>query len=390
MAPRVSVVIPMFQRRDLVLQAVQSVLRQTYRSFEVVVDDGSTDGTMEALSALGDPVRCLWQENRGVASARNAGIAVARSSIVAFLDSDDLWLRDHLETVVGALEQLPEAVLACTSPHLGRRRGARSGEPRLVDPLPRQLFAPWTRNPTTVAVRTEILREIGGLDERLPTNEDADLCLRVALRGPFAVVPRRTVRIRATAGSLWHRSRSSGAFLEADEQITRKFIAEVERSGTPRPEVVEAARGRLSLNRAFRGLASHDDDVVREALADACRAIPELSGEPETVVRRLTVHVPEAGDPREFARVYATAARLWPEPDADTALVLRCCAVLGALRVGTLSEAAVLLRGLRVGKTAGLAVRRRALFARVAHDRLRRVLLRGRESPALFRRAEDP
>ncbi len=375
--------IPTYERRALVTEAVQSVLRQTYRSFEVlVVDDGSTDGTAEAVSALGGPVHCLRQENRGVAVARNAGIAAARGSIIAFLDSDNLWLPEHLETIVDAFDDFPEAVLACTSQHLGDRlpRGERA---RLVDPLPQQLISPWTRFITTVAIRAEILRQVEGFDESLPTSEDGDLCLRVALDGPFAVASRRTARIRATRGSLWQRSRASGAFLETDLQITRRFIREVERWPTPRQEVITAAQGRLSLNHAYRALAAKDDEAVRAALADACRAIPELSRDPEIVVRRLSVQVPGTGDARELAHTFTTAADLWPEPGSDTALVLRCCAVLQRLRARDGSEAVSLVRQLPLRDTVALAFRQRAMLARVAGTRIQRLSLRGKEAPTL-------
>src|SRR2546423_455961 len=98
-APAVSVLVPTYQRRAAVALAVRSILAQTYRDFEViVVDDGSTDGTEDEVAPLG--VRYLWQENRGVSAARNAGLWVARGRIIAFLDSDNMWYPDHLEYIV--------------------------------------------------------------------------------------------------------------------------------------------------------------------------------------------------------------------------------------------------------------------------------------------------
>jgi glycosyltransferase involved in cell wall biosynthesis len=88
----VSVVIPTYQRRRFVVRAVESVLGQTVQDSEaIVVDEGSTDGTAEALAGLDPRVYHVWQENRGVSAARNAGIRLARAPIVAFLDSDDRW-----------------------------------------------------------------------------------------------------------------------------------------------------------------------------------------------------------------------------------------------------------------------------------------------------------
>src|ERR1035438_5349058 len=103
--PFVSVVVPTFNRSRQVQSALKSVLAQTYPEFEViVVDDGSTDGTAEALQQFisqrggnGKPIRYFFQSNQGQSAARNKGIAEARGEWIAFLDSDDVWLPEKLE-----------------------------------------------------------------------------------------------------------------------------------------------------------------------------------------------------------------------------------------------------------------------------------------------------
>jgi cellulose synthase/poly-beta-1,6-N-acetylglucosamine synthase-like glycosyltransferase len=90
--PLFSVIIPTYNRKDLLEQALASVWAQTSTDYEVIVaDDGSTDGTWEELQAFGSGVRVLRQENKGAGAARNAGAAAAKGSYLAFLDSDDLW-----------------------------------------------------------------------------------------------------------------------------------------------------------------------------------------------------------------------------------------------------------------------------------------------------------
>ena len=104
--PIFTVVIPVYNRASLVIAAVRSVLAQTFQSFEVVVvDDGSTDDARSAILAIQDPrIRFFRQENRGASAARNKGIDEAIGKYIAFLDSDDLFLPDHLETMAALLE----------------------------------------------------------------------------------------------------------------------------------------------------------------------------------------------------------------------------------------------------------------------------------------------
>jgi glycosyltransferase involved in cell wall biosynthesis len=112
-APRVSVVIPTFNRARLVCETVDSVLRQGFRDFEIlVIDDGSTDDTEAALARYGDAVRYVRQANRGMNPARNVGLSMARGDYVALLDSDDLWEGYKLELQVKLLDRFPDAGFA--------------------------------------------------------------------------------------------------------------------------------------------------------------------------------------------------------------------------------------------------------------------------------------
>ena len=110
MTPVVSVVIPTYNRADLVVQAVESVLDQTYRNFElIVVDDGSPDATEARLAPYRDRLVYSRQPNRGVNAARNFGISMARGRYIALLDDDDLWLPSKLDEQVRVLDRHPDA-----------------------------------------------------------------------------------------------------------------------------------------------------------------------------------------------------------------------------------------------------------------------------------------
>src|SRR2546422_14004 len=100
----ISVIIPTYNSVRFLTEAVDSVLAQTFSDFEIlVIDDGSTDETQDVMRQYGSLVRCIRQQNSGVAVARNRGITESRGRYVAFLDADDTWLADKLERQVNAL-----------------------------------------------------------------------------------------------------------------------------------------------------------------------------------------------------------------------------------------------------------------------------------------------
>lgn len=206
-----SVVIPARDAERTIREAVESVLHQADVPFElIVVDDGSTDRTLEIVSSIADPrLLVLPSPNQGVSAARNRGIARARGDIVAFLDADDAWRPGTLRAFVEALRRLPEAsVVYCWVDHVdvdGRyicpdRRVVAEGD--IYRPM---LVHNFIHSISSVAVRKSALDEIGGFDESLPVIEDWDLYVRLATRHRFACVPQALVRYRRSPGSLTSR-----------------------------------------------------------------------------------------------------------------------------------------------------------------------------------------
>lgn len=107
--PRISVVVPLYNKAKHIGATIASVLVQRYAEFElVVVDDGSSDGGSQVVSAIGDPrLRLVRQENAGVSVARNRGVEESRGDYIAFLDADDEWMPWHLEELVGLIDEFP-------------------------------------------------------------------------------------------------------------------------------------------------------------------------------------------------------------------------------------------------------------------------------------------
>ncbi len=186
-SPTVSVVIPTYNRRALLTEAIDSVLKQTYDDFELlIVDDGSVDGTRDEVIAFDDPrIRYLFQTNSGVSSARNWGVASSHGELIAFLDSDDTWMPTKLEVQVGYMEAHPEISLLQTE-EIWVRDGKRVNPAEkhakhsgwiFLECVPLCIVAP-----SAVMMRREAFNALGGFDEDLPACEDYDLWLRAALR----------------------------------------------------------------------------------------------------------------------------------------------------------------------------------------------------------------
>jgi glycosyltransferase involved in cell wall biosynthesis len=204
----VSVVIPTFNRRAQLAEAIASVRSQTYPSWELIVaDDGSSDGTPAYLREVGDErIRAHLLPHTGSPSvARNTALRDARGAYVAFLDSDDLWLPDKLTKQVDALHHAPSRRWSYTdytrlsetgADVTHRLPSATPGTDRVLCALLRFEIA--VAMPT-VMVERSLAEEVAGFDESLRYCEDYEFFFRLALAGPVCVVPERLTVVRAHA-----------------------------------------------------------------------------------------------------------------------------------------------------------------------------------------------
>jgi glycosyltransferase involved in cell wall biosynthesis len=197
--PEVSVIIPTRNRASFLRQALESVLGQTFfrdegeRSFEIlVVDDGSTDGTEEAVRSLKGPIRYARQEPRGVSPARNRGLALSRGEFIAFLDSDDLWEPGKIEIQMRHMRAHPEEMVSLTE-EIWIRKGVRVNPRNIHRKHSGWVFEKFLPlcllSLSTALFRREVFDEIGVFDEDLPVCEDYDLGLRLAARYPVHLHP---------------------------------------------------------------------------------------------------------------------------------------------------------------------------------------------------------
>lgn len=184
--PEVSVIIPTFNRADLLAQAIDSVLSQSYTDFElIVVDDGSTDATQALLSQYRGRIRYLFQENRGVSAARNLGIKAARGLYICLLDSDDLWLRDKLKEQIRLMKGDPKIRVSYTDEvwtRGGKRVNQGKRHRKYSGWILRKLLPLCLISPSSVMIERGVFEEVGLFDESFPVCEDYDLWLRIGSR----------------------------------------------------------------------------------------------------------------------------------------------------------------------------------------------------------------
>jgi glycosyltransferase involved in cell wall biosynthesis len=241
----VSVIIPTFNRVSLLPRALDSVLAQGVPVDEViVVDDGSTDGTLEMLEVRYPQVLLLRTSHGGVSAARNHGIRAAAGEWIAFLDSDDAWQPEKLATQLAALAAEPEQkVCHCDEIWIrnGRRVNPRRRHQKRGGWIFRHCLPLCVISPSAVVLHREIFSAVGLFDEGLPACEDYDLWLRVTSRYPTLYIDQPLVikhgghadqlsrtepaldryRIRALAGIL-----AADHLAELDRQAAARVLCE--------------------------------------------------------------------------------------------------------------------------------------------------------------------
>jgi glycosyltransferase involved in cell wall biosynthesis len=220
-SPLVSVIIPTYNRAGVICETIENVFEQTYSNIEIiVVDDGSTDDTLSRLRSFGKRIRIVSQANAGPAAARNRGIEVSLGKIIAFQDSDDLWIPNKLERQVSILQRSGPVVPCC----ICNANMYFTGRPPITSfelagirvPLEQGI---WTNVAEVLAttfvlfnqcaaVRADVLKSIGGFDESMRFLEDYDLPLRLTLEGNSWAFIREPLVVwqQGSPGSMWKKA----------------------------------------------------------------------------------------------------------------------------------------------------------------------------------------
>ncbi len=276
--PLVSVVMPAFNVERFITRSVESVLGQTFPDFEiVVVDDGSTDKTVEMLLPFSDHrLRIIKQAHSGSSAARNVGVELTTGPYIAFLDGDDLWAPEKLDRHVKFLEDHPEVDLTFSHSHVIDENGLSTGRvSRLVHgyiSFRRLLIENVVHNGSAVVMRRDAIERAGRFDVTLPSAVDHDLWLRVALarHNNICCIPQVLTFYRMREGQVtkdWRRMEASWTMLiDKMRRLAPAEVAAVEmkaRSGFYRYlayiayETTQYGESRALFCKAWRGDCAH-------------------------------------------------------------------------------------------------------------------------------------
>jgi glycosyltransferase involved in cell wall biosynthesis len=271
--PLVSIVTATYNMAQYVVEAVDSILAQTYPQLEaVVVDDGSQDNTQEVLARYAeDPrVKIIHQDNAGQTAAKNRGLAACTGRYVGFCDADNAWLPDKIATqleafqgdnppgvVYGDVQFIDDQGADLPTPRVQRHSG------RITGPLLANNFVPFN----TCLVPRDILTEVGGFDESLSMAIDYDLWLRISTRYEFRYLPQILARYRIWGGQMSHRT---GERLDNALRMMEKFLREHSAAVTP-----GEARRAWAYTYTTRGLWLARMGKRSEAMSDYQRALEQ-------------------------------------------------------------------------------------------------------------------
>jgi len=215
MNPKVSVIIPTFNRSGVIKRAIDSVLNQSYQNFElIVVDDGSTDKTYAILEeyTVQSKIKLMTTANRGVSAARNLAVRNSQGQWVSFLDSDDEWLKEKLQRQMELVETEPSLKIIHTE-EIWIRNGIRVNQMKKHQKYGGDIYEKCLPlcliSPSTVLIKKELYLQEKGFNENLPVCEDYDLWLRLTAYNKVGFI--KDPLIKKYGGH--------------DDQLSKKFLA---------------------------------------------------------------------------------------------------------------------------------------------------------------------
>jgi glycosyltransferase involved in cell wall biosynthesis len=224
MTNKISVVIPVYNGEKCIRESVESVLKQTFLDIEVIViNDGSTDTTLEIIQSITDSrLKIFSYINAGLAASRNRGITHSTGEYISFIDADDLWTVNKLESQFQALQENKKAAVAYSwTDYIDDQSKFLKAGRRITatgDIYNQLLVVNFLENGSNPLITREALTTVGGFDESLPAAEDWDMWLRLAAGYEFILVPEAQILYRVSVNSMSaNLKRQEGACLQVIE-----------------------------------------------------------------------------------------------------------------------------------------------------------------------------
>ncbi len=272
----VSVIIPAYNAERFIEEALESVFRQTFQDFEIVViDDGSEDRTASICERYKGKIRYFYQENRGLAAARNAGVQISSAPYISFLDVDDLYLPEKIEVQKEFLDLHPEFDIVFSNfEYFGGRllrhpipESFRDGEGnQFLD-----LFRYNCIAIPTVFARKRLFDEIGFFDETLSAVEDYDLWLRISRKKKIGYIDRVLAKVRLHPENM---SKDAELMCASELNVMEKILRENPEIREEHPSLWKIKKSIVYFEAGYKLLVAQDMKKARKKFLSAMRERP--------------------------------------------------------------------------------------------------------------------
>jgi len=265
-SPLVSVIIPAYNSADYIEEALESVFKQTFQDFEIlVIDDGSTDDTGAILEKYKDRIEYCFQENGGPASARNQGIRMARGEYIAFLDADDIWLATKLEKQIALFRQRQNLGMVITGSCSFDKKGiygfsTKKREYLMIGDIARNIFLRSGVGTPTVMVRKKVFDKVGLFEENIRYGEDDNLWIRIASHYDVELIDEALIRVRNHPGRMTANQTALLEDVQDNIQFLKTKYGDIVRKKIEKAAPIKIARVQFSI-----GYGQYEIGNYREA-----------------------------------------------------------------------------------------------------------------------------
>lgn len=305
--PKVSVVVPTYNREEYICETIDSILAQTFTDFEVViVDDGSKDNTLAKLEQYGNKIKVVRQPNSERAVARNNGVQNSTGDLIAFVDSDDVWIKDKLEKQVEVLDNNPDVI--CSNGLCLRidensnkiQTAKRQTVGHSGDVFEELLFRNFIVSPTPV-VRRAYFEKSGGFETKYIPYEDWQLWLKVSTLGKFHYLNRPLAYYRVHSEQSVQLVKS-----ERIEEVTTMLLEDSYKLKDIPEEIINKSRGLANLRFCYWYLLSGDYDIAKKKVQEAVSLYPKFKYDPKWVGLNMIARFPVLKTVAKLDKFHAT------------------------------------------------------------------------------------